>query len=424
MPPDTSDGPALERDVKKLRVLDMLVVLAKRRTLIITVVMTVSVAAAIYSLLATPVYTSTVVLMPPESSQSSLIPQLPAGLPFSGFLNSQLMGGSDETGIFIAVFYSRLLREDLIRKFKLDSLYGFTKAKRYFIEDVLRAVGENIGISLTDEGTLAISVDDESPERATAMAEFIVHKIDQIYSERLRQSAKNQRLFLEKRLAEVEVDLAGAEDSLVSFQVENKAVEVDAQTKAGIEAAARAEALRLSTQLEYDIARKLYGENHSVLKELRIRLREMNKQVKNLTDTRVSNLLIPLTESPTLGLELMRLLREVKIQETIFQLLTERYERAKIEEAKTIPHVQVLDPPVVPQKRSYPQRRVMVMYAFAFAFGASILLVFLLEALKALRSHATAEYRKLIFVIQSIPGVGLVWRWFAQRRAKHRHMPN
>jgi hypothetical protein len=55
------------------------------------------------------------------------------------------------------------------------------------------------------------------------------------------------------------------------------------------------------------------------------------------------------------------LYRETKIQETVYELLTQQYELAKVQEAKEIPTVKVLDPAMVPTKKSFPPRTVLVV---------------------------------------------------------------
>jgi hypothetical protein len=46
----------------------------------------------------------------------------------------------------------------------------------------------------------------------------------------------------------------------------------------------------------------------------------------------------------------------VKIQETVYQLLTQEYELAKIQEAKEIPTVKVMDEAALPERKSFPPR--------------------------------------------------------------------
>ena len=71
--------------------------------------------------------------------------------------------------------------------------------------------------------------------------------------------------------------------------------------------------------------------------------------------------------------------REAKIQEMLFELLTREYELAKIEEAKSMPTIQILDEAVVPERKSKPKRRQMVMLSAIVALFVSIFAAFARE---------------------------------------------
>src|SRR5207247_4835325 len=66
---------------------------------------------------------------------------------------------------------------------------------------------------------------------------------------------------------------------------------------------------------------------------------------------------VPFSRVPAVGLELARLTRDLKTQETVVTLLTGQLEQAKIDEAKDMPAVQVLDPAAVPEHHSKPRLR-------------------------------------------------------------------
>jgi len=71
--------------------------------------------------------------------------------------------------------------------------------------------------------------------------------------------------------------------------------------------------------------------------------------------------------------------REARTQEMLFELLTREYEITKIEEAKSMPTVQVLDKAIVPEKKSAPRRRRIVMLSGITALLAAVFAVFARE---------------------------------------------
>jgi hypothetical protein len=69
----------------------------------------------------------------------------------------------------------------------------------------------------------------------------------------------------------------------------------------------------------------------------------------------------PIRKLPLLGVEWADLYRRMKIQETVYELLNQQYELARIEEAKEIPTVNVVDPANVPEKKSSPPRLLIIL---------------------------------------------------------------
>ncbi|MBK9112730.1 MAG: hypothetical protein IPM88_13910 [Nitrospira sp.] len=77
---------------------------------------------------------------------------------------------------------------------------------------------------------------------------------------------------------------------------------------------------------------------------------------------------------PDLALQYGRLFRELKVQETLYALLTSQYEQAKIAEARDTPTVQVLDPPVPADKRTRPR---VVLLNVAVLWGLALVIWYL-----------------------------------------------
>jgi uncharacterized protein involved in exopolysaccharide biosynthesis len=78
-------------------------------------------------------------------------------------------------------------------------------------------------------------------------------------------------------------------------------------------------------------------------------------------------------------LEYARLLRNLKVQEAVYELLTQQYEQAKIMELKDTPTVQFLDEAGVPEKKSRPKRALIVAFALVLSLCANVLIVFTME---------------------------------------------
>lgn len=82
---------------------------------------------------------------------------------------------------------------------------------------------------------------------------------------------------------------------------------------------------------------------------------------------------------------------EAQIQENLYELLTREYEMAKIEEAKSMPTIQVLDEAIPPMRKFEPHRRKMVTMAGAGSFLLAVFLALFLEYREETRQTGLAR---------------------------------
>ena len=99
---------------------------------------------------------------------------------------------------------------------------------------------------------------------------------------------------------------------------------------------------------------------------------------------------VPFTKVPELGMELVRLTREVKIQETVYGLLTAQFEQAKINEARDMPTVQLLDKAIPAERKARPKTVLNMAIAGTLSLFVGILLAFFLEYLERIRKQERA----------------------------------
>ena len=88
---------------------------------------------------------------------------------------------------------------------------------------------------------------------------------------------------------------------------------------------------------------------------------------------------------PMLQFEYARLMRELKVQETLYTLLTSQLEQVKLAEARNTPTVQVLDPAVPAEKKSKPRILLNMVLAGVLSLFLSIFLSFFLEYLERMK---------------------------------------
>ena len=335
-------------------------------------------------------YESTTRLMPPDSQQNpglSMLTALSSGgqggrLGGLGAMAGDMLGLKTSGGLFVGILSSSTVEDDIIRKFELQKIYGART-----IESARRALAAKTGVSEDRKsGIITITVVDHSPDRAAAMAQEYAVELNLVMNQLNTSASHRERVFLEERLQQVKQDLEAAEKDFGEFASKNTAIDIKEQGKAMVEAAATLQGHLIAAQSELEGLKQIYTENNIRVRSLRARIAELHKQLGDMggdsgttADMPESNSLYPpIRKLPLLGVSYADLYRRTKVQEAIFETLTQQYELAKVSEAKETPSVKVLDPADVPQEKSFPPRLLIMMSGAFLAFVlASIYLLVL-----------------------------------------------
>jgi uncharacterized protein involved in exopolysaccharide biosynthesis len=321
-------------------------------------------------------YQSTAELMPPDQSVGSGSAMLAAlssrvGGGLTGLAESAL--GMKTTGaLFVGILKSDTVRDDLIRKFELQKLYGTS-----YIEDTRKELTARTGISEEQKsGLITISVTDRDPRRAAAMTQEYVNELNWVVTHLSTSAAHRERVFLDQRLKQVKTDLEGAERDFSQFASQKGAIDVPTQGKAMVTAAATLQGQLIAAESELQGLKQIYTDKNVRVRAVQARVNDLRNSLRNIAgkgvDERSSaeQLYPSIRELPLLGMTYADLLRRTKVQEAIFETLTQQDELAKVEEAKEVPSVKVLDPPGVPQKKSFPPRLLIML------LGAMLAVIF------------------------------------------------
>jgi capsule polysaccharide export protein KpsE/RkpR len=381
--PEVSIEEARERQAKLLRLL-----WGTRRDLFRAAAIGL-VASTLIAFLIPKSYTSTAQLMPPDTQSSSGLAMMAAmaakaggGL---GSVAGDLLGMKSSGALFIGVLRSQTAQDRLIQEFGLQKVYGTKLAT-----DARTKLDENTTISEDRKsGIISISVTDHDPKRATAVANAYVDQLNSLVAELSTSSAHRERVFLEERLKVAKRDLDDASSQFAQFSSKNNTLDIQQEGKAMLDAAGTLAGQMIVAQSELEGLRQIYTDNNPRVRALNARVGELRKQLDKLGGTpadaakaansssEVSNgMPYPTIRSlPLLGAKYGDYYRRAKIQETVFELLTEQYELAKVEEAKETPSVKVLDPAQIPEKKSFPPRLLIMFLGTFLVFSMSVVWV-------------------------------------------------
>ncbi|MGQ9804892.1 MAG: GumC family protein [Chlorobiales bacterium] len=334
-----------------------------RKWIIISTVVSTVCATLIAFLLPAWYQASSVIIV----SQPSDILNLSKLIGISAGQVSDLLGKdkmSDEIDRYEAIFKSERLRLAVTEKFNLIHEYEFDKeGVREPIKNTLKELDANISFKDNKNGTITISaVYKENAEKSAEMTEYIVTMMDSINRQLTTESARNHRQFIERKYLQAQNELALAETALNMFQKQYKVAEIKDQIRASLEASAQIESAAITSEVEYNILKDALGENHPQVLQAKNKFKEMKKQLKRFEQGGLnSEIIIPFEKMPDLGMEYLRCYRNVLLQTKIVEFLAVQYEQAKIQEAKDMPTMLVLDKARVPEWKSKPKRLFIIL---------------------------------------------------------------
>ncbi|UCH07568.1 MAG: hypothetical protein JSV55_00795 [Deltaproteobacteria bacterium] len=381
----------MERE-DEINLLDYWRVIRKRWKIIAWIFGVAVVTAGIVSLLMTPIYRATTTLMPVESSGSQVSAALRnlTSLPFVGGMVPSIGGASADK--LVAVLESRTVAEDVIRSLDLIKLFfQEDRDEPPTLQDAVRLLTDELTEVTSDKkGLISVSVEHKDPELAADIANHYTVALQDFLKENALSMAKRNRIFIEKQLNKVKEELREAEEAMKRFQTSKKIVAMDAQTEAAIRALADLRAQITAREVQLGVMKQFSTASNPDVLRLEDELRELKKQLSILESKGANpetNALPSLSEVPSIGLEYVRLKRRALTQEKVFELMTQQYEIAKIDEAKEDIAFQIIDRAIAPEKRVKPKRKLNVLLAGIVSLFVGIFLVFFLEYMENLKQR-------------------------------------
>jgi capsule polysaccharide export protein KpsE/RkpR len=272
------------------------------------------------------------------------------------------------------------VQDRLINRFDLRARYG---KSTYF--EARKKLARFTDIEEDKKsGVITLTVTDYEPKMAAQIANAYVDELNRLAVDLNTSSAHRERQFLEERLTTAKQDLARASAALSQFTNKNSMVDPQNEGRAVMDAAARMQGELIASETELKGLQQIYSDDNVRVRTLKARMAELRSQLRTLVgqsndaaaQDSASGWSAPYPSMhtlPGLGSRYADLYREAKIQEAVYAFVTQQFEMAKIQEAKELPIVRVMDAGVAPEKRSSPIRSLVV--------GGSVFGAFLLACL-------------------------------------------
>lgn len=364
-------------NVRHVRIIYILEVVLRWRTTILFVMVASLLIGVLLAFLVSREYKSVVRVLPPKESSmlsglsglSSLVRNLPIGL--------SKFGSVEDPFDYVAILRSRTVLEALVREFDLIAVYGISDSS---MEKTVKALKQNTEIDWTEEGTLELRVWDEGSRRAADIANSYVAHLNKRSYDLQTQEARNTRTFIEQRLNENRADLHKAEEKLREYQEKHGMIFSGEPTAGSLSAIGELYALKARKEIELSILEKTVGEANPQYKQILLEVQSIRSKISKF---------------PEIGIESLRLLREVLIQQKIMEMVVPLYEQAKVNENKDVPVAYVLDPAIPGERPDRPKRLFIVGIATFLGIMVSLVLVTYREYETNLRVTNPEEWLKL-----------------------------
>jgi tyrosine-protein kinase Etk/Wzc len=370
---------------REFDIFELIKIIARNRKLIILIVLVVSLGAVAYSLLTPEIWSSGASFFAIGSSSSALSLDIPG---FSGLANG-LMGLENQADAlnFITIMESRTFKEEVIRKFNLISYFRLDNEDPIVnLDNALRKMKKIIIIDLEEKTELvAIVVETKNKKLSKDIVDFYLQHIDEYNRLQKITKGKRNREFLEKRVAELRINI----DSLLianrNFQEKYKAIDLEGQSLALITSYSDAVAEKMKADMALDLALINYSSDSPIVKQLRVQRDALAKQIKNMESDKSGlkpQYMIDIEGIPNMAVQMAQLKMNLGIAQKVMEYVYPQYEAAKLEELRDMPTIELVDSAREAGIRVKPKRAIICLISAFAAFWFAIIIVILKEIIK------------------------------------------
>jgi uncharacterized protein involved in exopolysaccharide biosynthesis len=380
----------------KISLFDLLIILAKRKRFIFWITAVFAILATVYSQFLPKSYKATATLLPPQqnvSASAMLASQLGGMAAFAGGLRNS-------NDMYIGMFKSRTVENAMVQQYGLMQEYH----KRYLSDACKAFEGHATVDGSTKDGLIHISFIDGDPRRAAELANGYIEQFRNLSQHLAITEASQRRLFFEQELEQSKNNLVSAEEALKQTEQTTGVIELDSQARALIESGATLRAQIATREVEIQGMQTYAAAENAQLVQAQRELAGLRAQLAKLGGSEESSggeLISSKGQVSQAGLEYIRKLRDVKYNETIFDILARQFEAAKLDEAKQGALIQVVDPAIPPDRKSAPYRGLIVIVATVVGFFIGVFLTLLQAGFQCLKEKPDSTLNLRIHMLWS-----------------------
>jgi uncharacterized protein involved in exopolysaccharide biosynthesis len=235
---------------------------------------------------------------------------------------------------------------------------------------------------------ITVGIEDKDPKRAADMANALIEELRVMNKGLSVTEAAQRRLFFEEQLKDAKDSLSKAEEAMKGFQEKSGAVKIDAQAEVVIRGISELRAQIAAKEVQVRVMRTYSTPQNPDILRAEEELKGMRDQLSKLeSKSEGGNVMVPTGNMPSTGTQYVRLMRDLKFNETLYELLFSQFQAAKIDEARDAAMIQIIEKAVPPEKKIKPKRSLMVILAMISGFFVSIAVAFFMEYMEGVSGN-------------------------------------
>jgi len=376
-----------------VNLLDYLEVIAKRWRMIVIVTAAAFIISIVVAFMRPKIYSSTALILPPQQD-GSMMGMMSAMTGGMASLAGDLLGKGTTADLYVGMLNSHAVADVIIDRFKLMKVYD----QKYRL-DTYKVLDKNVDIQAgKKDGIIAITVEDKDPKRAADLANAFVEELGRLAVKLSVTDAAQSGNYLQDRLMKAKADLTRSEESLKTFQSKNKALDVPEQAKAAIFGVAQLKAQLAIQEIQLAGMRSRFTDGTQDVKDMKASIANIRAQIAQVEGNERGSSIPSMGTVPALGQEYVRLMREFKVQEAIFEMLTKQYEMTKFTAAKEVIGMQIIQKATVSDKKAKPKRVVIVLGSTIAGGFFAVLYAFICEAGANMSTKDRQRWNQIISV--------------------------
>jgi uncharacterized protein involved in exopolysaccharide biosynthesis len=374
------------KHVTELDIIEVLRIILKNRWLVIGMVTIAGIAAVIYSLITPQIWKSDATFYAVSGSEKNLALSIASMGKLAEDILDQNM--QNEAVNCVAIMNSRYFSEEVIRRFGLIDYFKLSKPDSLTnMDDALRLLEKVVVTGYRDRDNLiSVEVQTKSKKLSRNIADFYVDYLESYLQNNRLVKGKRNRIFLEQRVKEIWAEIDSLQTAISDFKSKYKAVDLQQQSSQLVTKYSDLVASRMKLEISLDIAKIDYTPNSPIVKNLELQLAGLDRQINELERSGKGlqpKYQLDFSSLPSLTANLAQLQLNMDILKKVFDYVRPQYEKARLEEQKNLPQLEILDRPREAGRRVRPRRAIICIITMLVAGFMSVLMVIVKEIIAA-----------------------------------------